>query len=121
MCFGRFVAYRARPVLNWFRSRGRATASYLVSNRPGSVQYKSPLLQSLQSNLRLRHLSRRTEEAYVYWTRRFVRFCGLRHPSELGDAEVQRFRSSIAMSSAARWRPWGGCRAGGCRRPCRWS
>jgi integron integrase len=55
------------------------------------VQYKSPLLQSLQSNLRLRHLSRRTEEAYVYWTRRFVRFCGLRHPSEVGDAEVQRF------------------------------
>ena len=36
-------------------------------------------------------MSRRTEEAYVYWTRRFVRFCGLRHPSELGDAEVQRF------------------------------
>lgn len=44
------------------------------------MQYKSPLLHALQSNLRLRHMSRRTEEAYVYWTRRFVRFCGLRHP-----------------------------------------
>ena len=40
------------------------------------MQYKSPLLQSLQSNLRLRHLSRRTEAAYVYWTKRFVRFWG---------------------------------------------
>ena len=28
------------------------------------MQYKSPLLQSLQSNMRLQHLSRRTEEAY---------------------------------------------------------
>jgi hypothetical protein len=32
------------------------------------MQCKSPLLQLLQSNLRLRHLSRRTETAYVYWT-----------------------------------------------------
>jgi hypothetical protein len=44
--------------------------------------YKSPLLQSLQSNRRLQHLSRRTEAAYIYWSKRFVRFCGLRHPSD---------------------------------------
>jgi integrase len=55
------------------------------------VPYKSLLLQSLQSNLRIRHMSRRTEEAYVYWTRRYVRFCGLRHPGDLGDADVRRF------------------------------
>jgi integron integrase len=61
------------------------------------MQYKSPLLQSLQSNLRLQHLSRRTEEAYVYWTKRFVRFCGLRHPSELGVAEVRRFLSHLVV------------------------
>jgi hypothetical protein len=55
------------------------------------MQYKSPLLQSLQLNLRLQHLSRRTEVAYVYWTRRFNRFCGLRHPAELGPGDVRRF------------------------------
>lgn len=59
------------------------------------VQYKSQLLQSLQSNLRLQHMSRRTEEAYVYWTKRFVRFCGLRHPGELGSADVRRFLSHL--------------------------
>ena len=59
------------------------------------MQYKSPLLQSLQSNLRLQHMSRRTEEAYVYWTRRLVRFCGLRHPAELGPAEVRQFLSHL--------------------------
>jgi site-specific recombinase XerD len=40
-------------------------------------------------------MSRRTEEAYVYWIRRFVRFSGLRHPSELGSAEVRRFLSHL--------------------------
>jgi hypothetical protein len=61
------------------------------------VQYKSPLLQALQANLRLRHMSRRTEAAYVYWTKRFVRFCGLRHPADLGAADVRRFLSHLAV------------------------
>jgi integron integrase len=51
----------------------------------------------LQSNLRLQHLSRRTEDAYVYWTKRFIRFCGLRHPSELGAPEVRQFLSHLVV------------------------
>src|SRR5207244_23085 len=42
------------------------------------------------------HYSRHTEEAYVAWVRRFVRFAGLRHPASLGEAEVERFLSSLA-------------------------
>jgi hypothetical protein len=61
------------------------------------MQYKSPLLQALLSNLRLRHMSRRTEAAYVYWTRRFVRFAGLRHPADLGIDDVRRFLSHLAV------------------------
>jgi integron integrase len=61
------------------------------------MQYKSPLLRSLQSNLRLLHMSRRTEAAYIYWTKRFVRFCGLRHPGELGPAEVRQFLTHLAV------------------------
>jgi integron integrase len=61
------------------------------------MQYNSPLLQSLQSNLRLQHLSRRTEEAYLYWTKRFVRFCGLRHPSTVGLDEVRQFLSHLVL------------------------
>jgi len=59
------------------------------------MQYKSPLLQSLQSNMRLQHLSRRTEEAYVYWVKRFVRFCGLRHPRDLDATAVRGFLSHL--------------------------
>jgi len=39
----------------------------------------------------------RTEEAYIAWVRRFVRFSGLRHPRELGPSDVTRFLTSLAM------------------------
>src|SRR6266849_2667273 len=54
------------------------------------------LLTLVRRAIRLRHYSRHTEEAYVAWVRRFVRFAGLRHPAELGEAEVERFLSSLA-------------------------
>lgn len=55
------------------------------------------LLTQLRRALRTRHYSLRTEEAYVGWVRRFVRFCGLRHPRELGGGDVTRFLSSLAL------------------------
>src|SRR5712691_5605434 len=54
------------------------------------------LLAELRRAVRVRHYSRRTEEAYVAWVRRFVRFSGLRHPRELGAAEVSAFLSHLA-------------------------
>ena len=57
----------------------------------------SQLLGALRRALRLRHYSRRTEEVYVHWVRRFVKFCEMRHPRELGAAEVTRFLSSLAV------------------------
>lgn len=51
----------------------------------------------LRRAMRLRHYSRRTEEAYAGWVHRFVRFCGLRHPRELGPSDVTRFLSSLAV------------------------
>lgn len=44
----------------------------------------------------MRHYSRRTEQAYVSWVRRFVVFHGKRHPRELGEPEVTAFLSSLA-------------------------
>jgi integron integrase len=55
------------------------------------------LLARVRQALRLRHYSRRTEEVYVGWVRRFVRFAGSRHPRELGSGEVTRFLSSLAV------------------------
>src|SRR3990172_5157446 len=61
------------------------------------VQQKTKLLHSLRANLRLRHFSPRTEEAYVCWVRRFVRFQGLRHPREMGEREVVAFLTHLAV------------------------
>ena len=54
-------------------------------------------MAQLREAIRLRHYSRRTEQAYAWWVRRFIRFCGLRHPRELGQADVTQFLSSLAI------------------------
>ncbi len=64
-------------------------------------QPKSKLLQTMQSNLRFRHYSPRTEEAYLAWVKRFVRFQRLRHPDEMGDAEVAAFLGHLATERGA--------------------
>jgi len=54
------------------------------------------LLDRVRRAIRIRHYSIRTEEAYVYWVRVFIRFHGLRHPEEMGAREVTAFLSYLA-------------------------
>lgn len=54
------------------------------------------LLAAARTAIRLRHYSRRTEDAYIAWIRRFVRYHGMRHPSALGATDVERFLSMLA-------------------------
>lgn len=42
------------------------------------------------------HYSRRTEQAYLYWSRAFIRFHGLRHPAEMGGPEVEAYLTHLA-------------------------
>ena len=56
------------------------------------------LLTQVRQAIRLRHYSGRTEEVYVGWVRRFVRFSGMRHPAEVETDEVSRFLLSLANS-----------------------
>ena len=44
------------------------------------------LIEAVSAAIRRLHYSPRTAEAYVHWTRAFVRFHGRRHPRELGVA-----------------------------------
>ena len=55
------------------------------------------LLVQLRRALRLRHYSRRTEQAYIQWVRRYIVFHRMRHPAELGDAEVSDFLTDLAV------------------------
>ncbi len=43
----------------------------------------------------MRHYSRRTEEAYVAWIRRYIVFHGKKHPSEMSAPEVSAFLESL--------------------------
>ena len=55
------------------------------------------LLDELKAAIRIRHYSRRTEEAYWGWIRRYIVFNGKRHPREMGEAELQSFLTYLAM------------------------
>jgi integron integrase len=55
------------------------------------------LLDRIRHAARLRHMSRRTEDAYVAWARRFILYHGKRHPQEMGKLEVVAFLSDLAV------------------------
>ena len=47
--------------------------------------------------LRARHYSRRTEEAYVHWIRRFILCHAGAHPREVGEGHVNSFLTRQAV------------------------
>jgi integron integrase len=55
------------------------------------------LLDQVRGAIRARHYSRRTEEAYVFWTRRYILFHGKRHPREMGATQVAAFLTALAV------------------------
>ena len=54
------------------------------------------VLDQLRERIRYLHYSARTEDAYVYWVRFYIRFHGRRHPTEMGGPEVEAFLSWLA-------------------------
>jgi integron integrase len=54
------------------------------------------LLERVRANLKTRHYSPRTEEAYCDWVRRFVLFHQRRHPSTMGEREIAAFLNDLA-------------------------
>ncbi len=57
----------------------------------------SELMSQIHSALRSRHYSRRTEQAYCLWVRRFIRFHGLRHPADMAEPEINAFLTHLAV------------------------
>lgn len=67
---------------------------------PTDLLVGSPkLLDRLRMAIRRRHLSPRTEEAYVGWVRRFIFFHDVRHPKEMGTDEVVAFLTHLAVEA----------------------
>ena len=60
-----------------------------------------PLIADVRAAVRLRHYSYETEQTYVHWIERFVRFhkapAGWKHPRDLGAAGVEQFLTHLAV------------------------
>lgn len=62
-----------------------------------AVSQDSPkLLDRMRAEIRLRHYSLRTEQAYADWARRHILFHGKQHPQALGAEAVRDFLSYLA-------------------------
>ena len=59
---------------------------------------RQKLLDRVRHAIRTRHYSRRTEQAYVDWIRRYILFHGKRHPDELDETAIAAFLSHLAIN-----------------------
>ena len=58
---------------------------------------KPKLLDQMRLALRSRHYSRRTEQTYVMWVKRFIFFHGKRHPADMTEPEINAFLTHLAV------------------------
>ncbi len=56
----------------------------------------SKLLDRVRAAIRVRHYSYRTEQSYIHWIVRFIRFHKLRHPETMGKPEIEAYLSHLA-------------------------
>jgi integron integrase len=62
-----------------------------------STPQPTSLFAVVRDRIRLRHYSLRTEKSYIWWMRRYIRFCGGRHPREMGATEITTFLTHLAV------------------------
>ena len=57
---------------------------------------KSKLLDQVRSEIRRRNYSYKTEQSYLNWIIRYIRFHGTQHPNELSEEHVEAFLNDLA-------------------------
>jgi len=61
----------------------------------------SQFLDSLRDKIRMKQYAYKTEKTYLDWAERYIRFHGIRHPKELGQAEIEKFLTHLAKSGVS--------------------
>ena len=59
---------------------------------------KTKLLNQLTNAIRAKHYSIRTEQAYVNWVNRFIRFHQKKHPERMGEPEISAYLNYLAVN-----------------------
>jgi hypothetical protein len=60
-------------------------------SRPKNLMYQ------VRDAIRLKHYARNTEQAYVYWIKKYILFHNKRHPNEMDTGEVHAFLTHLAL------------------------
>ncbi len=68
-----------------------------MSNTP-TENTPPKLLDQVLARIRVKHYSRRTEQAYLSWIKRYILHHGKRHPRDLGAVDVESFLSHLAVA-----------------------
>ena len=55
------------------------------------------LFDKARNDIRLRHYSIRTEQAYLSWIRRYIQYHNMKHPRKMGKREIRAFLSHLAL------------------------
>lgn len=58
---------------------------------------KPKLLDQVRNLMRVRHLSHKTERAYVGYIREYILFHGKKHPKDLGVDEIREYLTHLAV------------------------
>lgn len=95
---GQFLPHRTRAdrVLPGDRDGMALAGESGMSDSTTANSARPRLLDQVRAAIRLRHYSRRTEESYVGWIRRYIVFHRKRHPLEMGPPEVAGFLTHLA-------------------------
>lgn len=56
------------------------------------------LVDQVRKAIRVKHYSYRTEQTYIYWIKKFILFNNKRHPNEMGEKEINRFLTYLAVN-----------------------
>ena len=62
-----------------------------------SAQPTPRLYDRVVEVLRTRHYSRRTEQTYAHWIKRFIYFHNVRHPAEMAEPEINAFLTHLVV------------------------
>ena len=72
----------------------------LTGQHPSAVPSTKPkLLDQLREALRARHYSRRTEQTYCQWVKRYIYFHNIHHPAEMAEPEINAFLTHLAVKA----------------------
>ncbi len=93
----RVGGYTANPAQRTVTTPWLSSAVRPANPIPTPPSQQPKLRDCLREALSSRHYSRRTEQAYCHWVKRFIFFHKLRHPAQMAEPEINAFLTHLAI------------------------